>query len=189
MKDWLSENKLLLHLGKTESILFGSKYKLSREDDLVIKVDGYELTNKTSVNYLGCVLDNNLSGASMVRKVFGKVNARINFIARYAVSLDRDSLMVLATGLVQCHFDYACCSWMTDLSRTWMIKLQKSQNKLIRFVLGLHCFSHVDNINFQQLGWLPIERRLELQKLKIVHKIINDIGLQYILILIFLGLM
>ncbi len=53
VKDWLSENKLLLHLGKTECILFGSKYKLSKEDDLVVKVDGYELTNKTLVNYLG----------------------------------------------------------------------------------------------------------------------------------------
>ncbi len=80
LKDWLAENMLLLRLGKTESILFGSKYKLSREDDLVIKVDGYELTNKTSVNYLGCVLDNNLSGTSLTRKVFGKVNARIKFI-------------------------------------------------------------------------------------------------------------
>ncbi len=88
--------------------------------------------------------------------------------------MDRDCLKVLATGLVQCHSDYACCSWMTDLSRTWMIKLQKLQNKLIRLVLGLHCFRHVDNINFQQLGWLPVERRLVLQKLKIVHKIIND---------------
>ncbi len=85
VKDWLAENKLLLHLGKTESILFGSKYKLSKEDDLVIKVDGYELTNKTLVNYLGCVLDDNLSGTSMTRKVFGKVNARIKFISRYAV--------------------------------------------------------------------------------------------------------
>ncbi len=41
------------------------KYKLSKEDNLVIKVNGFELTNKTSVNYLGCVLDNNLS---VVRK-------------------------------------------------------------------------------------------------------------------------
>ncbi len=80
VNDWLAENKLLLHLGKTESIMFGSKYKLSKEDDLVIKVDGYELTNKTSVNYLGCVLDNSLSGTSMASKVFGKVNARIKFI-------------------------------------------------------------------------------------------------------------
>ncbi len=138
VKDWLAENKLLLHLGKTESIMFGSKYKLSKEDDLVIKVDGYELTNKTSINYLGCVLDNSLSGTSMARKVFGKVNARIKFISRYAGFSDRDSLMVLATGLVQSHFDYACFSWMTDLSRTWMIMLQKSQNKLIRLVLVLH---------------------------------------------------
>ncbi len=109
----------------------------------------------------------------MARKVFGKVNARIKFISRYAGFSDTDSLMVLATGLVQSHFDYACCLRMTDLSRTWMIMLQKSQNKLIRLVLGLHCFSRVDNIHFQQLGWLPIERRLS-QKVRLVHKIINN---------------
>ncbi len=53
-------------------------------------------------------------------------------------------------------------------------KVTKSQNKLIRLVLGLHCFSHVDNIHFQQLGWLPIERRLVLQKVRLVNTIIND---------------
>ncbi len=87
---------------------------------------------------------------------------------------DINNLMVLDTGLVQCHFDCGCCLWMNDLSRTWMIKLQKSQNKLIRLVLGLHCFSHVNNIHFQQFGWLPIERRLVLQKVRLVQKIIND---------------
>ncbi len=33
----------------------------------------------------------------------GKVNARIKCIARYASYLDRTSLKVLATGLVQCN--------------------------------------------------------------------------------------
>ncbi len=98
VKDWQVENTLLLYLGKTESIIFGSKYKLSKEDDLVIKVDGYELTNKTLVNYLECVQDNNFSRTSLARKVFGKVNGRIKFISRYRYA--RYILMVLATGLV-----------------------------------------------------------------------------------------
>ncbi len=51
--------------------------------DLVIKVDGYVLANKTLVNYLGCILDNNLSGVNMAWKVLWKVNARIKYIARY----------------------------------------------------------------------------------------------------------
>lgn len=82
MKDWLYENKLLL--GKTESALFGNKFNLWKVDDLTVKVDDYVLVNRTSVSYLGCVLDNNLSGVSMGWNILGKVNARINFIVRYA---------------------------------------------------------------------------------------------------------
>lgn len=48
VKDW-SENKLLLHLGKTESIHFGSKFNLHKVDDLALKVDGYVLANRASV--------------------------------------------------------------------------------------------------------------------------------------------
>lgn len=51
-------------------------------NDFKIKVVGYVLVNRTLVNYLGCVLDNNLSGESMACKVLGKVNARIKCIDR-----------------------------------------------------------------------------------------------------------
>lgn len=47
VKDW-SENKLL-HLGKTESIYFGSKFNLHKVDDLALKVDEYVLANRASV--------------------------------------------------------------------------------------------------------------------------------------------
>lgn len=61
----------------------------------------------------------------MAWEVLGKVNARIKFIARYASFLNNESLKVLATGLVLSQLEYACCSWMTDLSSMWMAKLQK----------------------------------------------------------------
>ena len=33
VSEWLVDNKLLLHLGKTESILFGTKHKLKTNSD------------------------------------------------------------------------------------------------------------------------------------------------------------
>lgn len=83
VKEWLTEKKLLLHLGKSESILLGSNYKLHNAKDLSVKVNSYVIANRTSVNYLGCVLDNNLNGVNMAWKVLRKVNSRIKYIARY----------------------------------------------------------------------------------------------------------
>ncbi len=77
VRDWLSEFKLMLHLGKTEYILFRSKNKISK-----VEVGDCLISNITSVNYLGCVLDNDLSGVSMAMKVLGKVKARTKFLGR-----------------------------------------------------------------------------------------------------------
>ena len=43
---WLSDNKLSLHLGKTESILFGSNSNLSKADDFLIRVGDNIITRK-----------------------------------------------------------------------------------------------------------------------------------------------
>ncbi len=68
----------------------------------------------------------------MAMKVLGKVNARTKFLARHVSFLDKQIMKLLALCLVPCHFEYACISWMSDLSRGWLDKLQKSQNKLLR---------------------------------------------------------
>ncbi len=80
-------------------------------------------------------------------------------------------MKLLASCLVSCHFDYACISWMSDLSRGWLDKL--SQNTLIRLVLGFSRFTHVEVSHFKCFDWLPIESRLEYIKLKIKLSIIE----------------
>ena len=60
---WLTDNKLSLHLGKTESILFWSKDKLRKSLGFRVVVGDVEITAKEVVTYLGCILDNKLPGA------------------------------------------------------------------------------------------------------------------------------
>lgn len=51
-REWLINNKLSLHLGKTESILFGSKRKLHTCNSIQVKCAGNTLTCQTHVKYL-----------------------------------------------------------------------------------------------------------------------------------------
>ena len=54
-----------LHLGKTESILFGSTRKLKKIKDFFVTCNGQTINNQKSVKYLGVMLDQELSGEAM----------------------------------------------------------------------------------------------------------------------------
>ena len=79
---WLIDNKPSLHLGKTESILFGTKLKLSNCINLNVSYNGINTESKTSVKYLGAAIDNCLSGDSMALNIIQKANCRLKFLYR-----------------------------------------------------------------------------------------------------------
>ena len=56
MNEWLVDNKLSLHLGKTESILFGQKRKLKNKS-LSVACNGTKISPSSTVKYLGAELD------------------------------------------------------------------------------------------------------------------------------------
>ena len=72
--------KLSLHLGKTESILFGSRPRLKSQSVLSITCKGTVIEAKNTVKYLGVVLEQCLSGANMATSVIQKANARLKFL-------------------------------------------------------------------------------------------------------------
>lgn len=57
IREWLIDNKLSLHLGKTESILFASKKKLTKTKSIKVLCAGNELATCSQVKYLGLTLD------------------------------------------------------------------------------------------------------------------------------------
>ena len=54
---WLIDNRLSLHVGKTESILFGTSRKIKKAGGFEVKCDGETVLRVTSVVYLGVRLD------------------------------------------------------------------------------------------------------------------------------------
>ena len=69
LSNWLIDNKLSLHLGKTESILFGTKHMLSKHSKLAIYCGNNVITSKTVIRYLGVDLEQTLSGTAIVENI------------------------------------------------------------------------------------------------------------------------
>ena len=172
ISEWLIENKLSLHLGKTESILFGSKIRLSRTPELKISLGGIQIEAKNCVKYLGCDLDSSVSGESMSQKVVKKVNQRIKFLARKAQFLNKETLKMLANALIQPHFDYACTTWYSSTPKRIKVQLQTAQNKLVRLILNLNYREHIGSSELKKLKWLTVENRVRQLKLRLTRKIL-----------------
>ena len=136
IREWLIDNKLSLHLGKTESILFGSKRKLQQNNSIQVQCAGNTLTCHTHVKYLGVELDQSLTGDGVAEKIISKSNVKLKFLYRQTRNVNLETTKMLTSALIQCHFDYPSSSWYSGLTKKYKARLQCTQNKVIRFLLN-----------------------------------------------------
>ena len=133
--DWFIDNKLSIHLGedKTKSILFGTKLNIKWAEPLNIVYGNIKIKQYTKVTYLGCILDESLSGESMALHVLHKINSRLRFLYRQNRFLNKPLRRLLCNAMIQPFFDYACPAWYPSLRKDLQKRLQVSQNNCVRF--------------------------------------------------------
>ncbi len=173
VNEWLVDNKLSLHLGKTESVLFGSKRKLAKSPDLDITCGKENITPKSEIKYLGLDIHQTLNGEITAEKVIKKANSRLKFLHRKGKFLNVYTKKLLVSALIQCHYDYACSTWYLALTKQSKHRLQTTQNKIIRSVLNLPSRSHIGFEEFKKVNWLPVNSRVSQIVLNHMFKIVN----------------
>lgn len=173
MSEWLVSNKLSLHLGKTESILFGSKKKLKSRKNMNIVCNGNVIVAKDSVKYLGAIIDQDMSGRSMGVSAIKKINKGLKFMYRKKDFFDTKCRKMLCQSLLQSHFDYACNSWYRNLEKCLKIKLQCAQNKIFRYVLQYDNRHHITCSDFQIMKCLNVKTRVDYLSLSAMFNIFH----------------
>ena len=88
---WLVENNLSLHMGKTEFIMFGSKRKIEKLNNLTITHRDVTIKATTMVTYLGLQLDQNSFGSQIVHNIISKGNSRLKFLYRQSDYLNKQA--------------------------------------------------------------------------------------------------
>ena len=82
--NWLVDNKLSLHLGKTECVLFCPRRKLRSITNFHVQCKDHIIKAQDSVRYLGLFIDNHMNCEKIVNSITGKVNSRLKFLYRHA---------------------------------------------------------------------------------------------------------
>ena len=90
ISNWFVDNKLSIHFGEdeTKSILFSSKRKVKKASSLNVQYKDIKIKQYVKVTYLGCILDETISGESMATHVINRVNSRLRFLYRQNKFLD-----------------------------------------------------------------------------------------------------
>lgn len=123
-----------MHLGKTESIIFGSRASLKQCSSLNIECNGVKIESNTFVKYLGSTLDQTLSGVTVANNLIKKVNGRLKFMYRKQSFLDCNVRKILANAIIQPHLDYACSSWYHGQSEKLKNNYKFVKIRLFNFV-------------------------------------------------------
>lgn len=178
--NWLVDNRLSLHFGKTECILFGPKNKLKNVNNFVINCGNNVIKPSNNVKYLGVTLDNDLSGKSIAESVVSKSTARLKFLYRQANYLNVKTKRTLCNSLVLCNLEYASAAWYTGLTKSLKKKLQIIQNKSVRYIYKLDSRAHVGFNELQQLGWLNVNYRQMQLRLNLMYNIYNNSAPAYL---------
>ena len=116
----------------------------------------------------------------MASKALKRTNAKLKFLYRQSRYLTTAYRRLLCNTLIQSHFEYECSPWFPLLKKNLKLKLQRGQNKCIRFCLNLPPRSHINPSHFGKINWLPISNRVGYCIANTVFKYWNGIVPGYI---------
>ena len=152
--DWFVDNKLGIHFGedKTKSILFSTKNKkkdIGTLEILEIKYGNNNIKQYLKVIYLGCEIDENLSGEAMAFKVVNKINGRLRFLYR------KKKIFIAVSGkaLMQCYNSttFRLCLFNRDLNRGCLVIMFSLRFSGSKFLIILRRQMHVRRIFLAQV--------------------------------------
>ena len=163
---------------KSEVIIFGSTYQLSKLDIDSIVIGNNSVKLSSTVKYLGAWLDQGMTMADHVNHKCKTAFYHLFNIRRCMKFLDRSSAIALVNALVHSCIDY-CNVLLAGVTNINVKKLQRVQNYAARLVTRSNRFTPSLYL-LQNLHWLPVSYRIRFKILILVYKSLHNMAPLYL---------
>jgi len=151
---WMTSNLLSLNSSKTEFLLIGLKWQLSKIHNSSTSID----TTQSACN-LGFIFDKHLSFFDQISALSESCYHHIRAVRCIRPYLDLHTAKTVATSIVHSKLDY-CNSLYYGLPKFQINRLQHIQNALARTVVPAPKLQHIAPI-LKSLHWLEVSERIE----------------------------
>ena len=177
VKDWMTNNFLLLNSDKTEILLIGPENITQNLVDYNLQLDGCTVTSSTVKN-LGVILDSNLSFENHISHVTKTAFFHLRNIAKLRNMLPVSDAEKLVHAFMTSRLDY-CNALLGGCPASSINKLQVVQNAAARVLTRSRKYDHITPI-LQSLHWLPIKFRISYKILLLTYKALNGLAPAYL---------
>ena len=174
ISEWINDNRMVLNINKTESMLIGSRKKISSASDrFSVGGPSHDIIRVNSHKLLGVHFDSCLSWETHVDYVCSKLRGRLHIFNKIKYLLPLKARKSFYTGLVQPLIDYGCIVW-GNCRKELLLKIHVMMKRFARSILDVRDVRQSCTVQlFKELDWLPIDIRIKyfetLQMFNIVH--------------------
>ena len=170
IRQWMSQDKLLMNDAKTELILIGTRQQLAKITIDGITVGHSVIAPQSPVRNLGAWLDSNLSMGNHITKTSSAAFYYLYNTRRIRKYLSKECAETLIHAFISSRLDY-CNSLLYGLPAYQIQELQRVQNSAARLVLEESKFCHITPL-LRALHWLPVAYRIVFKILLVTFKAI-----------------
>ena len=178
IKSWMDGYQLKMNDGKTEFLMFGSKYQLNKCVTHQININGVSVQSVDVIRYLGAWMDKHLSHKHHVKVKCKAAVFNLIRIKRLRSYLTESMCNILVLSLVMSHIDYAN-SILMKLPDCVLGQMQRVQDMAAKIVMGKSKYDSSTQYH-KALHWLPIKACIEHKLLTLVHKCVHGEAPQYL---------
>ena len=168
IQEWLAINKLSLNISKTKYMLFHHKQKDVSHIELNLEINNTPLEKVSDFNFLGLIINENLTWQSHINKLSGKISRSLGVMNRLKRFLSSDVLRIIYNSMILPHLQFGILCWGCENSR-----LAKLQKRALRIICHSKYNAHTEPL-FKASYLLKIDDIFTYFTLKFYHKLKNN---------------
>ena len=171
LDDWFKANKLSLNISKTNYVIFRPSNRILPDVGFDLNIGLDKIERKSSVKFLGMVLDENLKWSPQIQHVGAKMYKSHYLINSLKTVLPRSELKTLYYTMIYPYLTYGIEVW-GSAQKEILNKINVLQRKVVRCIGRAKYNDHALPI-FKSMHFLQLNDIYELHVLKYMHAYIQ----------------
>ena len=169
---WCCYNKLSINVGKSKAMLFGNGYGSCNVICPNLVLCDEVIGNVKSYNYLGIIIDENLTFNEHLLKIIRSVNNKLHLLSLLRKQITCVCAIAVYKTMVLPLLEYGNV-FLSSCSETNIKKIQYLQNRGLRIALKRNWYAHVNRMHLDA-NILPVEYRIKLSIAKLMFSMKNS---------------
>ena len=144
-------------------------YRKSKSNpNITVQIDNTIIEKKSTVKYLGVLIDDDLKFTSHINNVTNTVSRNVGLICKIRYFLETKQLLQLYNAIILPYINYCCLIWGIGYAHNTQ-KLLTLQKRAMRIIDGIHPPQSANPV-FKKYNILKIQDVAKMQILLVMHK-------------------